>query len=205
MIKVKNKEEAWQEANRLFPTDYEQDTQATLNAGYPIYYSAAEGNTSWISDLGDRLELNIVTKKKDVESISIWIIPEPDITVEVKWSSSDIRDMCINNNWYTAGDIRAYSKMLKYVEKSEPTKLNIYNVAKDILEHSDDPELYVEAIMFEIGNKVVKTFYEVQSLLNALYPFTLPTPFFRFNHPPERNRFNVLHRKSLQLCCQSQT
>jgi hypothetical protein len=161
MIKVKNKEEAWQEANRLFPTDYEQDAQATLNAGYPIYYSAAEGNTSWISDLGDRLELNIVTKKKGVESISIWIIPEPDITVEVKWSSSDIRDMCINNNWYTAGDIRAYSKMLEYVEKSEPTKLNIYNVAKDILEHSDDPELYVEAIMFEIGNKVVKTFYEV--------------------------------------------
>lgn len=160
MIKVKSIEEAWREADRLFPTDYMKDDHATANAGYPIYMSTADGNGSWISDLNTTLELNI-QNGKGIETIRINIIPEPEITEEVKWSSSEIRNMCIDNDWYTAGDIRAYSDMLEFVEQHEPTKLNIYKVAQDILEHSSDPELYVEAIMFVISNDVVKTFYEV--------------------------------------------
>lgn len=161
MIKVRNQEEAWMEANRLFPTDYEKDEVASMRAGYPIYRSTAEGENSWISDLGDRLELNIMQEDKSVESTNIWIEQEPEITEIVKWSSSDIRSMCIKNDWYTAGDIKAYSKMLDFVEENEPTKLNIWKVAQDVLEHSDDKDLYVEAIMFVIANDVVKTFYEV--------------------------------------------
>ena len=162
MIKVRNREEAWQEANRLFPTDYEKDERASQNAGYPIYMSTAEGENSWISDLNCTLELNIHNKKtKGVDTIRINIIPEPEITETVKWSSSDIRNMCIKNNWYTAGDIKAYSRMLDFVEDNEPTKLNIWKVAQDILEHSSEDDLYVEAIMFVIANDVVKTFFEV--------------------------------------------
>ena len=162
MIKVRSREEAWMEADKLFPTDYEQDEQSTKNAGYPIFRSTADGNLSWISDLNCTLELNIYNKKtKGIDTIRINIIPEPEITEIVKWSSSDIRNMCIKNNWYTAGDIKAYSKMLDFVEESEPTKLNIYKTAKDIMEHSSDPDLYVEAIMFTIANDVVKTFFEV--------------------------------------------
>ena len=162
MIKVRNREEAWQEANRLFPTDYEKDERASQNAGYPIYMSTAEGENSWISDLNCRLELNIYNKKtKGIDSINIYIEFEPEITETVKWSSSDIRNMCIKNEWYTAGDIKAYSKMLDFVEDNEPTKLNIWKVAQDILDHSSEDDLYVEAIMFIIANDVVKTFFEV--------------------------------------------
>ena len=162
MIKVKNRDEAWKEANRLFPTDYEKDERASQNAGYPIYMSTAEGENSWISDLNCTLELNIHNKKtKGIDTIRINIEPEPEITETVKWSSSDIRSMCIKNDWYTAGDVKAYSKMLDFVEENEPTKLNIWKVAKDILEHSSDEDLYVEAIMFIIANDVVKTFFEV--------------------------------------------
>lgn len=161
MIKVRNREEAWMEANRLFPTDYEKDEVASMRAGYHVYRSTAEGENSWISDLGDRLEMNIMQEDKSVESTNIWIEQEPEVTEIVKWSSSDIRSMCIKNDWYTAGDIKAYSKMLDFVEENEPTKLNIWKVAQDVLEHSDDKDLYVEAIMFVIANEVVKTFYEV--------------------------------------------
>lgn len=160
MIKVKSIEEAWREANRLFPTDYMKDDQSSANAGYPIYRSTADGNNSWISDLNTSLELNI-QNGKGIETVRIVIEPEPEITEEIRWLSSEIRNMCIENDWYTAGDVRAYSEMLEFVELNEPTKLNIYKVAQDILEHSDDPELYVEAIMFVIANDVVKTFYEV--------------------------------------------
>lgn len=132
MIKVRNREEAWQEAN------------------------------SWISDLNVTLELNIYNKKtKGIDTIRINIEAEPEITETVKWSSSDIRNMCIKNEWYTAGDIKAYSKMLDFVEDNEPTKLNIWKVAQDILDHSSEDDLYVEAIMFTIANDVVKTFFEV--------------------------------------------
>ena len=162
MIKVRNQEEAWMEANRLFPTDYEKDEVASMRAGYPIYRSTAEGEISWISDLNASLELNIYNKKtKGIDTIRINIEPEPEITETVKWSSSDIRSMCIKNDWYTAGDIKAYSKMLDFVEANEPTKLNIWKVAQDILENSDDKDLYLEAIMFVIANEVVKTFFEV--------------------------------------------
>lgn len=122
--------------------------------------STADGNSSWISDLNTTLELNI-QEGKGIKTIRVSIILEPEITEELKWSSSEIRNMCICNDWYTAGSIREYSDMLEYVEEYEPTKLNIYKVAQDILEHSDDSELYVEAIMFTISNDVVKTFYEV--------------------------------------------
>lgn len=161
MIKVRNRDEAWREADRLFPTDYMIDSVSSDNAGYPIYRSTADGNTSWISDLNTSLELNIMTDDHGIESIRVIIIQEPEITETIQWDSSEIRNMCIENNWYTAGDIKAYSNMLNYVEKNEPTKMNIYKVAKDILDHSSDSELYVEAIMFIISNDVVKTFYKV--------------------------------------------
>lgn len=163
MIKVKNRDEAWKEANRLFPTDYEKDERSSQNAGYPIYMSTAEGENSWISDLGCTLELNIHNKKtKGIDSIRINIEPEPEITETITWDSSDIRNLCIKNDWYTSGDIKAYSMMLDFVENNEPTKLNIWKVAKDIMDHSSDQDLYVEAIMFEIANEVVETFYDVR-------------------------------------------
>ena len=43
------------------------------NAGYDIYHSTASGVNAWISDLGDRLEVNL----ENGETVSIWIDEEP--------------------------------------------------------------------------------------------------------------------------------
>lgn len=36
-MKVSSVKEAWELANRLFPTDYEKDEDRSSRAGYPIY------------------------------------------------------------------------------------------------------------------------------------------------------------------------
>ena len=74
MIKVKNYEEAWEIVNGIFPTDYEKDEERSRRAGYPIHHSTAYGVNAWISDLGNRLELNY----QDGHSENIWIEQEQD-------------------------------------------------------------------------------------------------------------------------------
>lgn len=73
-MKVSSVKEAWELANRLFPTDYEKDEERSSRAGYPIYHSTAEGVKAWISDLGNRLELNY----SNGESENIWIEQDKD-------------------------------------------------------------------------------------------------------------------------------
>jgi hypothetical protein len=67
---------AWEIANEIFPTDYTKDDRASDNAGYDIYKSTVPGCGAWISDLGDRLEINL----ESGDSINVWI--EPDRTHE---------------------------------------------------------------------------------------------------------------------------
>lgn len=61
--------DAWAEAQKIFPTDYEHDAIRSERAGYPIYYSTANGVNAWVSDLGNRLEVNL----QDGKSVKIWI------------------------------------------------------------------------------------------------------------------------------------
>ena len=61
--------DAWAEVRKIFPTDYEYSTERSERAGYPIHYSKASGVNAWISDLGNRLEVNL----PDDESANIWI------------------------------------------------------------------------------------------------------------------------------------
>ena len=68
-MKVTSIKDAWAEANKIFPTDYEHDAGRSERAGYPIYYSTAAGVNAWISDLGNRLEVNL----PDGKSVNIWI------------------------------------------------------------------------------------------------------------------------------------
>lgn len=73
-ITVKTREQAWNIANRLFPTDYERDADSSSRAGYPIYETTAtdEDHAGFhISDLNTSLELNM-----GVETIRINIEPE---------------------------------------------------------------------------------------------------------------------------------
>lgn len=68
-MKVTNIKEAWRKADIIFPTDYLLDSERTEKAGHNIYWSTLDGCTAWISDLGDRLELNL----PDGKTVNIWI------------------------------------------------------------------------------------------------------------------------------------
>ena len=68
-ITVKNVADAWEMANKFFPTDYELDKHASDRAGYNVYSSTKAGCNAWISDLGTRLELNF----ENGETMNIWI------------------------------------------------------------------------------------------------------------------------------------
>lgn len=80
-MKVANIKEAWRKADIIFPTDYLLDSERTEKAGYNIYWSTLDGCTAWISDLGDRLELNL----PDGKTVNIWI-------EECKYKEYQIKD-----------------------------------------------------------------------------------------------------------------
>lgn len=88
-MKVSSKEKAWEEVNKIFPYDYEKDEKGSANAGYPIYTStASEHPQNWISDLGNRLEVNL----EDGSSTNIWIEEQgEDVEVTVIAKSGETR------------------------------------------------------------------------------------------------------------------
>ncbi len=61
--------DAWAEVQKIFPTRYEHDASRSERAGYPIYYSTSADVNAWISDLGNRLEVNL----PDGKNVDIWI------------------------------------------------------------------------------------------------------------------------------------
>ena len=66
---VRTMKEAWEKADEIFPTDYEKNNERSARAGYDIYESTLDSCNSWISDLGNRLEVNL----ESGESVNIWI------------------------------------------------------------------------------------------------------------------------------------
>lgn len=77
-MKVSTINEAWNTANEIFPTDYTKNERTSAAAGYDIYESTVEGCNAWISDLGNRLEINLDNGK----TISIWIEAETPAETE---------------------------------------------------------------------------------------------------------------------------
>lgn len=75
-MKVNSVKEAWQTADEIFPTDYMKDDVKSARAGYDIYTSTADGVNAWISDLGDRLEVNLA----DGKTVNIWIETMPQFS-----------------------------------------------------------------------------------------------------------------------------
>ncbi len=83
----------------------------------------------------------------------------PEINVERRWSELSVRSMCIKYRLYTAGDCESYRRMLDNVEEMSPTPENMYMVAKDIYEHSDDQT--ITNVMFLLEKDAVDTFFEI--------------------------------------------
>lgn len=80
-IHVETVAQAWEQADRLFPTDYMKDDGSSERAGYDVYRSTAKDCREYvydtICDLGRRLEVNLctLTAKGNWKSktINIWI------------------------------------------------------------------------------------------------------------------------------------
>lgn len=48
-----------------------------------------------------------------------------------------LRNMCINNNWYTTGTTSDYSNMFKMCQRDNITVNQLYKIAKDIYDHTN--------------------------------------------------------------------
>ena len=85
----------------------------------------------------------------------------------VKMDASDIRLMCIRNNWYTAGTYEQYLRMLARADVEEATVEDIAGVAEDIIAHTPAEEFYgigdddkiLACVMFEVRNECCKSHY----------------------------------------------
>ena len=89
------------------------------------------------------------------------------ITESREWFPRDIRQLCIENNYYTNGGAASYEHMLDFVLNNEPTEKNIFMVAADIVEHSDlsgygQSEVEnIQSIMFDIA-RACYTHFEIK-------------------------------------------
>lgn len=55
-----------------------------------------------------------------------------------KLSKDDLRNLCVKNDWYTAGTADEYIQLLNRCEKENLTTNDIVGIAADIREHSND-------------------------------------------------------------------
>lgn len=83
------------------------------------------------------------------------------------WNASGVRNVCIDNEFYTCGSNESYIKLLDYVDSHKPTTTNIFKVAADIVKHSS-LESYgqtenenIQSVMFALENGAVSTFYRI--------------------------------------------
>ena len=91
---------------------------------------------------------------------------KPEIKTRRVWDSSDVRQVCIDHQFYTAGDNEDYCAMLRFVDEHEPTAESLYTVAVDILDHSHiDADGCgngeIASIMFSLEREAVRVFYEI--------------------------------------------
>lgn len=97
-IEVHTTSEAWQRAREIFPTEYQKDELRSTNAGYPIYTTTDKnrGGASfcWISDLGDRLEVNL----PNAETVNIWIVESAE-QKEIKALKTRIAELEAELEW----------------------------------------------------------------------------------------------------------
>lgn len=134
-MKVNSREQAWMEADNLFPTDYIKDEKKSDAAGYDIYCSTCDGANAWISDLDNRLEINLSTG----ETVNIWI----EETQFKEYQISDALEV-IDNAIYEIDD-KVNSKLAEVTGIRE-ARNKLYDAYKEIAKilksQHPDSELY---------------------------------------------------------------
>lgn len=91
-ITVATRDQAWEAANKIFPTDYEKDEASSQRAGYDIYRHHELNHYARICDLGNRLE--VLTGEWGENVTNIWIEPEIIKNMGTKMSEGDYRRLC---------------------------------------------------------------------------------------------------------------
>lgn len=111
-MKVKNREEAWEMADKLFPTDYVRDEILSKKEGYPVYVSTQawkkEYQSLQITDLKARLEVN-----DGIQTFNIWI-EEELMTATVTSITGEFQEYIIKN--LVSVEYTASSLTIEYLE-----------------------------------------------------------------------------------------
>ncbi len=167
---VKTIADAWIVANLMMKHDYQHDSERSKNAGYPIYFTTKEGGNEWISDLGDRLEVN-----QGCNSTNIWIEDEQQkregrlalnkskngYMEQRRISADELRTVCILHDWYTRGSCNEYEKLFqKACSKDHLTIDDIEDIARNIIDHSTEESLdgyEFEDVMYAITDRTHTT------------------------------------------------
>lgn len=63
-----------------------------------------------------------------------------------KLSSSELRALCIEQDWYTGGTNEEYYNLMSMTEKENITTDDIVEIATDIIEHSDTAKVKFEKL-----------------------------------------------------------
>ena len=104
------------------------------------------------------LELNF----PDRETIRINIQSVPKIVEERKWYTDNVRMVCCDHHWYDRGTVELYSEMLDFGRDNEPTGLNIFKVADDIILHTVE-NWNIETVMFYLMKDACFTYFKVKT------------------------------------------
>ena len=73
---------------------------------------------------------------------------------------TDLRNLCIKNNWYTHGDNEDYGMLLYSLTVGDMTTAKIGIIAEDIKRHSETEE-DIPSIMFAVA-EICKTFFDYE-------------------------------------------
>ena len=77
-------------------------------------------------------------------------------------SACSLRQLCVDKDWYTAGDNDEYGHLLYDLanDKENLTTADIIEIAADIMAHSDlDDDYTIESVAFEVA-RVANVFFE---------------------------------------------
>lgn len=131
-MKVNSREEAWRQADKIFPTDYIKNEMASAIAGYPIYQSTSDSEEyrfAQIADLNCRLEVN-----DGIQTINIWIEEEEEVktmTATVRSIAGEFKECKVEN--IASVQYIANNLVLTYIKEDE-VLTNTYNSSTVIVE-----------------------------------------------------------------------
>lgn len=79
-------------------------------------------------------------------------------------SADSLRELCINEDWYTCGTNEEYTKLLTSVSKNNNIDTDdLVEIAQNIVDHSNNIDLSVDGeftnIMFKLA-RICNTFFE---------------------------------------------